>query len=218
MLRRKRIVSLWALLLCAIGYCAVVFVTAAGQQQRIAAAGIVTRDAEGERAIKLFSDHRKWTLLNSQRALMDGPAAGLCRAPTPAETGAGASGPHRGKYISVYVNDVGVRAMTREKGTEFPPGSIIVKEKFAKREGETAELMTAMVKRESGFNPESGDWEYFVLDGRGTEIEARGRLENCMACHVPQKEWDYTFRTYLPLSTSATPEQAQRQQGSTRQP
>jgi hypothetical protein len=216
MLRRKRIVSLWVLLLCTVGCCAVVFVTATGQQQRIAAAGIVTGDSEGKRAIRLFSDHRQWTLMNSQRALMDGSAAALCRAPTPAETGAGSSGPHRGKYISVYVNDVGVRSMTREKGTEFPPGSIIVKEKFAQREGETAELMTAMVKREPGFNPESGDWEYFVLAGSGTEIQARGKLENCMACHVPQKEWDYTFRTYLPLSTFPTHEQVRRQQGSTR--
>ncbi|MCA1643414.1 MAG: cytochrome P460 family protein [Acidobacteria bacterium] len=145
---------------------------------------------------------------------MDDYTAGLCRALTPAETGRGSFGPHGGKYISVYVNGAGVKAMTHEKGTEFPLGTAIVKEKFAGREGETVELMTAMVKREQGFNPESGDWEYFVLNGAGTEIQARGKLENCMACHVPRKEWDYTFRTYLP---PRAPEKIRRQ-GSPRQP
>jgi Cytochrome P460 len=58
--------------------------------------------------------------------------------------------------------------------------------------------MTAMVKREAGFNPESGDWEFFVVNGAGTRVQASGRLENCMACHAGQKDSDYTFRTYLP--------------------
>jgi hypothetical protein len=207
MLRRKKIVAWWALLICAVCGCAVAFATA-GAQKRRAATSTAPRESEGERAIKLFSDHRRWTLVNRQRFLMDGSTAALCRALTPAGTGVGSPDPHGGKYVSVYVNDVGVSAMTREKGAGFPLGSVIVKEKFAGREGEAVELMTAMVKREPGFNPESGDWEYFALNGAGTEIRARGKLENCMACHVPRKEWDYTFRTYLP---SAATEETRRQ-------
>ena len=214
MMCRKKIVACWALLLCAVSGSAVVFVTAGAQKPR-AAAAVAPRGSAGGRAVKMFSDHRKWTRVNPQRVQMDAYTAALCRAPMPAETGVGSFGPHAGKYISVYVNDVGVKAMTYERGTEFPLGSIIIKEKFAKREGEAVELMTAMVKREPGFNPESGDWEYFALNGAGTEIQARGKLETCMACHVPRKEWDYTFRTYLP---PPAPEQGRRRQGVPRQP
>ncbi|MCA1631831.1 MAG: hypothetical protein LC774_16190, partial [Acidobacteria bacterium] len=137
-LRRKKIVARWALL-CAVCGCAVVFATARAQRQRDAAAD-APRRSEGEPALKLFSDHRKWTRVNPQRVVMDDYTAGLCRALTPAETGRGSFGPHGGKYISVYVNGAGVKAMTHEKGTEFPLGTAIVKEKFAGREGETVEL------------------------------------------------------------------------------
>jgi membrane-bound lytic murein transglycosylase B len=194
--RRKKIVALSALLFA--GCCAVVFVTAAARQ-RVAA--FAPGESGEKKAVKLFSEHRKWTRVNPERARMDAATSALCRAVMPGESGVGSFGPHGGKYISVYVNDAGVKTMTREKGTEFPPGSIIVKEKFATRAGGDAELMTAMVKREAGFNPESGDWEYFVLNGAGTQVQARGKLENCMACHVPRKDWDYTFRTYLPPPT-----------------
>ena len=208
-LRRKKIAAWWALLLCAACGCAVAFATARAQKRRDATAD-AQRESGGDGAVKLFSDHRKWKLLNPRRALMDGTTAGLCRALTPAETGVGSFGPHGGKYISVYVNDVGADTMAREKGAEFPPGSVILKEKFAGRDSETVELMTAMVKREPGFNPESGDWEYFALNGAGTEIQARGKLENCMACHVPRKEWDYTFRTYLTFTAPGQPRRRQR--------
>ena len=57
---------------------------------------------------------------------------------------------------------------------EFPQGSMIVKEKLSSREDQTPELLTAMVKREEGYNPGSGDWEYLVLDGSVSKIEKRG--------------------------------------------
>ena len=55
-----------------------------------------------------------------------------------------------------------------------------------------------MIKREPGFNPKSGDWEYLVFDGSGSKVEARGKLENCQACHAAKSETDYVFRSYLP--------------------
>lgn len=59
----------------------------------------------------------------------------------------------------------------------------------------------AMVKREKGFNPATGDWEFFDLDvsATGTKVLTRGFAEvnnrfgkNCFACHVPAREpWDF---------------------------
>ena len=194
MRRRGWIVALTALL--CVACCAGVLVSVAAQQKRRVSLSQEKREAAG--GIEQFAKHRSWLRVNNAHAKMDGAVAALCRAPTVAESGLGSQGPHRTKYLDVYVNDLGAKAMTGEGGAEFPRGSIIVKEKLPRALGGDVELMTAMVKREAGFNPEAGDWEFFVLDGAGREIQARGRLENCMACHVGRKSWDYTFRSYLP--------------------
>ena len=88
--------------------------------------------------------------------------------------------------------------MMSQMKPNFPEGSIIVKEKLLTRDSTSPELLTVMVKREKGFNQESGDWEYMVVDGEQTKVEGRGKLANCQSCHVLQSETDYVFRSYLP--------------------
>jgi hypothetical protein len=39
-----------------------------------------------------------------------------------------------------------------------------------------------MLKREAGYNPDCGDWEFFVLSGSGSML-ARGRIDSCVNCH-----------------------------------
>src|SRR5436190_17769194 len=73
--------------------------------------------------------------------------------------------PHLKKYIIVHVNDIGRKAMLEEKNPKFPEGSVIVKEKLPEEKSQTPELLTVMIKQRKGFNPESGDWEYMVVDG-----------------------------------------------------
>jgi hypothetical protein len=58
----------------------------------------------------------------------------------------------------------------------------------------------AMVKRETGFNAATHDWEFYLLNvsKQGTTIQTRGFVEvtnrfgaNCFACHVRARpEWD----------------------------
>ena len=110
----------------------------------------------------------------------------------------GPDNPHRDKYFTVYVNDIGRTAMLKQQNPEFPEGSIIVKEKLPAKDSQKPELLTVMIKQKQGFNPASGDWEYIVLNGAGTRIEGRGKLENCQSCHISQQTKDYVFRTYLP--------------------
>ena len=59
------------------------------------------------------------------------------------------------------------------------------------------ELLTAMVKRESGYDPEHGDWEFLTLDGRGKTVTSRGKLKNCQSCHDSQENEGFVFRNYL---------------------
>ena len=106
--------------------------------------------------------------------------------------------PHRDKFITVYVNDIGRHAMMQEKVPRFPQGSVIVKEKLPSQDSSTPELLTAMTKREPGYDPQNGDWEYMALDGTGKSVQARGKLESCQACHMMVKATDYVSRNYLP--------------------
>jgi hypothetical protein len=66
------------------------------------------------------------------------------------------------------------------------------------QESTSPELLTVMIKREQGYNPENGDWEYMALDGDGKEVRARGQLEKCQACHRMAEYNDYVHRNYLP--------------------
>lgn len=75
-------------------------------------------------------------------------------------------------------------------GAIYPPGSVI---QLVPTE--------AMVKREAGFSPATGDWEFFELevDDKGSSVRARGFVEvnnrfggNCFACHAPARQpWDF---------------------------
>ncbi len=81
-------------------------------------------------------------------------------------------------------------AANAPKGTIYPPGSVV-------------QLVPTevMVKRETGFSPATGDWEFFELEvnASGSKILKRGFAEvnnrfgkNCFACHVPAREpWDF---------------------------
>ncbi len=82
----------------------------------------------------------------------------------------------------------------------FPQGAIVLKEKFSDAEGKETELFTGMIKRQPGYNPECGDWEFFTLPGDGSKISARGKLQNCMDCHVEYKNRDYVAKSYAHIS------------------
>jgi len=85
-------------------------------------------------------------------------------------------------------------AANAPKGAIYPPGSVV-------------QLVPGevMVKRETGFSPATGDWEFFELDvsEKGSTVRARGFAEvnnrfggNCFACHAPARQpWDFVCET-----------------------
>lgn len=148
------------------------------------------------RVIDEIKDYKTWTRVNPQPVNMDAAVAQLCAAPVGPQ--AADKNPHLHKFITVYVNETGRRAMLEESKPEFPQGSVIVKEKLSAKDSTSPELLTVMIKREKGFNPENGDWEFMVTNGTGSETQARGKLASCQACHVSMSANDFTYRTYLP--------------------
>jgi hypothetical protein len=146
---------------------------------------------------KLIAGYKQWTRVNPKPALVLAQVSQLCGRPTSTPASSSPHGPD--KYITVYVNEIGRHAMMEERTPHFPQGSVIVKEKLKTPESTTPELLTVMIKRERGYNPESGDWEYMVVDGNGQSVQARGKLENCQSCHLMEKNTDYVSRAYLPV-------------------
>lgn len=142
--------------------------------------------------------YKQWTRVNPIPAVFHSQIALQCAAPATTQSRMEQGNPHRDKFITVYVNDIGRRAMMEEKVPRFPQGSVIVKEKLTTQDSSAPELLTVMTKREPGYDPKYGDWEYIALDGSGKSVQARGRLESCQACHVMVKDTDYVSHNYLP--------------------
>ena len=104
--------------------------------------------------------------------------------------------PHGEHWIHVFVSPDGTNAMATGKGT-YPEGAMILKQKFHDVTGTNTDFYTGMRKRERGYNPDWGDWEFFTLDASGHTVTARGKIESCLDCHEKYKGTDFVTRRYL---------------------
>jgi hypothetical protein len=153
--------------------------------------------------IEKINGYRKWIRVNPTPLYLDYEIASLCSIASPEQVKvADKSNPHNRKFFTVYVNAVGQKAMMKSAKPLFPVGSIIVKEKLPAKNSKSPELLTVMIKRQREYDSAKGDWEYLVLNGTGTKIQGRGKIETCQSCHTFRKDTDYIFRTYLPHEIS----------------
>ena len=106
--------------------------------------------------------------------------------------------PHYGGYITVYVNEPGRSRMLQGGKDSFPPGTVIVKEKRRKADSPQPELLTVMRKRDPGFAPKHGDWEYEAIQIPEPEKPFPRMVEHCQACHAQVKGRDYVYGSYVP--------------------
>lgn len=104
---------------------------------------------------------------------------------------------HAATYSNVFVNDIAKKAMLDKTMRPFPVSSVIVREQLINKDDKMPEILTIIVKREKGFNPENNDWEFLVFDGAATKIQQREKTGSCQACHAQQRTDDFVFRTYL---------------------
>lgn len=181
------------------GCAIVVIVTALGLSP--AASGAVQGPYLRDPGVVLerLDDRSGWLQVNAKPYYISSTLNVLCAAPTPVRVDEERKrNPHASTAITVYVNQVGTESMLSESAATFPVGSIIVKQKFdPNHEPDKPLLYTVMIKHEPGYNPDAGDWEFEVISGDGSEVQARGALANCIACHTPQKANDFVFRTYV---------------------
>ena len=147
---------------------------------------------------ELIAGYKSWTRVNPVPVSMPSYLAAACFVASADQVAMEENDPHRAQFITVYVNPPGRRSMMEQVYARFPQGSIIVKEKLTTKASTSPELLTAMIKREPGYNPGNGDWEYMALDGDGSKVRARGKLEKCQGCHKMSEGGDFVRRNYLP--------------------
>ena len=73
-----------------------------------------------------------------------------------------------------------------------------------KTEAGPPELLTAMIKREKGFNPAANDWEFLLISGDATKIKKREKTGACQRCHASASAKDFVFDHYLQTSPVTT--------------
>ena len=150
----------------------------------------------------VISGYRHWTRANKVPQKVISYVALLCRNPVPEEIEREKANPHNDKFITVYVNEKGRQALLKQVHPHFPAGSILVKEKLPAADSTHPELLTIMRKRNKGFSPKYGDWEYLVADGQGKHVGKPDSVEKCRSCHADWKATDFVSRRYLPYEVT----------------
>lgn len=130
-----------------------------------------------------FSNFHTWAL----EATNSGPSPSLGMA-------------HAGNDSSVTRKVYFKNGQSRVNG-KYPIGTVIVK--HSTNPAGTVNEITAMVKRGNGFNPNAGDWEWFMLMPDGTiatdtsGMPMRGGATMmggmCNSCHAGASAKDFTF-------------------------
>ena len=131
------------------------------------------------------------------------------------------SGLHWNQFVVIYVNkepetyvknyiEFGRQYLDNEDEEEFEAkfykyskGTSFVKEHYLAENGEPSSALssTFMTKREKGYDPEYGDWEYGQITANG-QITMKGNSKNktvyqaCIKCHSNMKERDYIFANH----------------------
>ena len=134
------------------------------------------------------------TRITATSIKVDPPYAALCKYPHAAAE----QSPHDSSYIHVYMNVPGINALNTGM-TNYPVGTIVLKEKKRTPEQMIPSLFTGMIKREKGYHPEAGDWEFFAANGRGDLIVARGKISSCLDCHSRYQKTDYLTERWKPV-------------------
>ncbi|MCL1067944.1 cytochrome P460 family protein [Shewanella olleyana] len=85
----------------------------------------------------------------------------------------------------------------------YPTGTTFIKENYHMKQGKPsdAESITVMIKRQIGFNPAGGDWEYMQFSKNGEQIiKGKGSdklvQQKCASCHENVSERDFIFSNF----------------------
>jgi len=140
--------------------------------------------------IRFPSEFRNWFVVNSMVVAKDSPIF--------SQIG--------GMHI-IYVNAKGLPALKRGGALPYPDGTMFADDvhDFSMKDGSYIEgrkkAVTVMVKDAKRY-PMTGGWGFQVWAGgdrtKPLVPDTAHAVKACFTCHIPQKDHDYTFSTYIP--------------------
>lgn len=141
----------------------------------------------------IVDDYREWTAVNTLPRRVADYIYLLCMLPSD-EQYLAAESLHGPFFVRVYVNDAGIDLILNDPDPIYPAGTVIVKEKLTDVEAESADHLGIMIKREAGFNPDGGDWEYVYWENGDVFLAPTDDMGHCQDCHYAEAEDDSVFR------------------------
>ncbi len=151
--------------------------------------------SSGYIAVPEPSEFSSWPSTTKKRFPIDHTLSTLCRAITNEEERKEMAqktlGQHAGYDILVRVSPNAIDAY--QKGEPLPTGAKVVKEKY-KRNSNELEAYAVMIKREDGYAPDAGNWEYAFVTLKPEKDFVRGRMHECASCHMSVQDRDFLFR------------------------
>ena len=114
------------------------------------------------------------------------------------------------EYVRLYVNqDIDDAPEEEEEGQEerrfepYSPGTVFLKENYLAPDSAPGKALTitAMIKREKGYDAKSNDWQFLQWDTEG-HILFDGNTGDaptsamCIKCHANMAERDFVFSTF----------------------
>ena len=135
-------------------------------------------------SLKLVANYRSWT--------------NVAAAPYQSAT-------HGSRYVNNYANATGAASYKKfeDVGT-MPAGSVLAKDSFVVNANGTtaAGPLFVMEKRNAGFNADSFDWAYTMINPDGTVFgvtkgQGSANVEFCIECHVSMAD-DQDSLFFLP--------------------
>lgn len=143
---------------------------------------------------EIMDSYRRWQPQSAEPLPISAYIFGLCRLPTLPEREFAESEHGDGRYLRDWANPAAVAGISRRGAPPFAAGSVIVKEKYvASDTGLELVAIAMMIKREQGFAPAHGDWDYAYYEPELGMIETKEQSEYCSGCHAAAAETDFVF-------------------------
>jgi hypothetical protein len=143
---------------------------------------------------EIMDSYRTWEPQTPEPMPISSYIFGLCRLPTLAEQKFAESEHGDERYLQDWANPEAAAGIARRGAPPFAAGSVIVKEKYV-QSGTGPELVAVamMIKREQGFAPAHGDWDYAYYEPELGMIQTQEQSNYCSGCHVAASETDFVF-------------------------
>jgi len=140
--------------------------------------------------VRFPNDFRNWYAVNSMIVTNDSPISGQIG----------------GMHI-IYVNAKGFATLKRGGPLPYPDGTMFADDvhDFSVKDGSYVEgskkAVTVMVKDAKRYGT-TGGWGFQVWAGGDSKKplvpDTAHAVKACFTCHIPRKDHDYTFSTYIP--------------------